>query len=626
MVTANMWSQPWMHLHYGYAGKDWVMPVRADESTTIDFLGDDFSVTMTREDSTSLRTFLPSELIDSITYLPQLTDDEKGHNHYRVFTMNIVTEDNADIATKEDWINCHITIDGLGEYSDYSGTARIKGRGNSSWLHYKKKPYKFKLDDKSKLLGMGKAKNWNLLSNYRDVTDMMNVFGFEVARHMGIPYPNSTRFVEVFLNGEYVGVYQLTEKIELGNNRVEINKEGGILLGIDLDDGPSLSPNAGDNFWSDIFNLPICVKEPEDASHELLDSIREDFAQMEIMVKTHDYNGLDSLLDIPSFIKMLQMQELLRNVEICAPRSIFVHKEQGGKYIFGPAWDWDAAYGFNWENWETGHKFFDEPYTLMLGTRPGIQENAYGGLNPFWSEMFNNKSFVSLYKELWQQFSPDIINTPWIEVQHFVDEMTLSGAYTRDTDRWPLQTYYSSNNGWGPQTLVKFKPAEELEKMLSWLKIRKNNLDNVIAAYPSGTDKIDEFVEIKEPVVEYSTNSVTVTAQMDYSLNYSQNYQIMIDGSKIQRMLGGTPSRLVAINADGSEGSNTAAGTYGAWFDDRGTQSWSRAHVYIESDDLYSWNYGCHPDNCEDGHSHTARMQYRRGQKRVTVTVNFTIQ
>ena len=257
-------AQDWVNVQRNYGGESWTIPLRIEQFSQFDFSDDETSMrgyTQTKDGAEMVVPF-SVEYLESLTFYSDLTDEEKGHNKYRVFTMNITTENGVGIQDKENWINCHISIDGKGEYSNYSGTGRIKGRGNSSWLYYKKKPYKFKLDSKSKLLGMDKAKDWNLLSNYRDVTDMMNVFAFETARWMGMPFTNHTRFVEVFLNGDYVGVYQLTEKVELGSNRVAIDEDEGVLLSFDKDDGPELSPGATDNFWSEVYGLPMCVKDP----------------------------------------------------------------------------------------------------------------------------------------------------------------------------------------------------------------------------------------------------------------------------------------------------------------------------------------------------------------------------
>ena len=521
---------------------------------------------------------------------------------------------------KTKWIDCHFSLDGKGEYSDYSGTGRIRGRGNSSWKYYKKKPYKFKLDTKSKLLGLDKAKNWNLLSNYRDVTDMMNVFAFETARWMGMPHTNHSRFVEVFLNGDYVGVYQLTEKIEMGKNRVDIDEVEGVLLSIDLDDGPSLSPEATDNFWSEVYSFSMEVKDPEVFSLALMDSIRDDFAVLENAIKARDYALVDSLMDIPSFIGILQLHEFLYNVEIDAPRSLYLYKDKGGKYTFGPVWDWDAAYDFDWSNWTENHTYFSDYRELIYGKDPVKATGAAYHINKFFRDMFGDPTFVAQYKKAWADRSDSIYVHGWEEVEKYIAEMN-KGAYSRDVKRWPLTM--TTGGWWGETYTTTFVPSEEIDKMSTWLKRRKNYLDQIIADYP---ETAEDVVDIPAPVVTVEDGVIHVAATMEFAGGYSQTHRIEIDEEVVTNLLGGEPRSLSPLDADGTVGTNTAAGRYGAWFDDWGdTNQWGWSHVYIESDELYSWKYGCHPNNCQKGDVHTVTMQYKRNTKTVNVVVTFTI-
>lgn len=610
-------AQDWMNVHRHYDGQDWTFPLQVEQFLQFDFSADGKTLRLVtkKADESDIVVPFSMEYLDSISFSPSLTDEEKGHNKYRVFTMNISTEDGAKIQTKDDWIDCHISIDGKGEYSNYSGTGRIRGRGNSSWLYYKKKPYKFKLDEKSKLLGLEKAKNWNLLSNYRDVTDMMNVFAFETAQWMGMPHTNHTRFVEVFLNEEYVGVYQLTEKIEIQKHRVDIDEERGLLLVLDQDDGPNLSPDTQDNFWSEVYNLPICVKEPEDLTAEQIDSIKEEFSIVENAIKQRDYEALNQLVDIPSFISILQLHEYVYNVEIDAPRSLYMYKDKGGKYTFGPVWDYDAAFDFDWNNWTENHTYFSDYKELIYGTDPLKATGAAYHINKFFRDMFGNSEFVAQYKQAWAAKSDSMFIHPWEETQKYIDEMKSSGAYRRDVEKWPLK----NPDWWGGEYDVE----EEIEKMSTWLQARKKYLDRVIAGYPEGGDPI---VVIAEPVVKVKEDAVEVTATIDFAGGYSQDYQIRLDQSEIEALLGGAPTALEPLNQDGSVGWNTAAGRYGAWFDAYGnTNEWGRGHVYIESNELYKWSYGCHPANCAPGEQHTVSMQYRRRNKTIDVNVTFTI-
>lgn len=611
-------AQEWMNVHRNYDGESWLIPLRIDQFSQFDFTedGERMRGYTQKKDSSELVVPFSVEYMDSLTFSSDLTDEEKGHNKYRVFTMNITTEDEAAIVEKETWVNCHISIDGKGEYSNYSGTGRIRGRGNSSWLYYKKKPYKLKLDTKSKLLGLEKAKNWNLLSNYRDVTDMMNVFAFETARWMGMPFTNHTRFVEVFLNGDYVGVYQLTEKVEIGSNRVNIDEEGGVLLSFDQDDGPALSPDATDNFWSEVYSLPLCVKEPEDLPQEQMDAIKADFAVLERAVKARDYAAVSDLMDIPSFISILQLHEFLYNVEIDAPRSLYLYKDKGGKYTFGPVWDWDAAYDFDWSNWTENHTYFADYKKLIYGRDPVKATGANYQINKFFRDLFGDETFVAQYKQAWANVSDDIYSRNWQEIQKYIAELD-KGAYARDVARWPLK----NPNWWESDYVVQ----DELEKMSTWLWKRKDYLDGVIAGYPDGGTST---VVITEPVVKVENGKVYVTATMEAAGGYSQDYRIKIDKSEVEALLGGKPTALNPLDADGGTGRNTAAGVYGAWFDSWGNTAdyyWGDVHVYIESNELYSWAYGCHPDNCRSGDVHTVAMQYQRGMKTVDVSVTFTI-
>lgn len=161
--------------------------------------------------------------------------------------------------------------------------------------------------------------------------------------------------------------------------------------------------------------------------------------------------------------------------------------------------------------------------------------------------------------------------------------------------------------------------------MKQWLKDRVSYISQVIESYPTP----DEIVITPEPT--YVTNadgSITVSVTMLANLGYSQEYTINISKSVIEKALSGSPTDLIALNANGTKGlSNTTNGTYGAWFDSKGnTNHWGNdSHVYIEANDMFVWAYGCHPDFCRKGDTHTVTMQYNKGKKAVNVTVTFTI-
>lgn len=137
----------------------------------------------------------------------------------------IDTENGAPIVSKEDYINATMKIQGNETYNSenstlYDGVIEIRGRGNSTWS-MPKKPYKIKLDKKTDVFGMGKNKHWVLLANYSDESLMRNTLAYNFSGSLGMEQM-STVWVDVVLNGEYVGNYQFCEQVRVDETRVDV--------------------------------------------------------------------------------------------------------------------------------------------------------------------------------------------------------------------------------------------------------------------------------------------------------------------------------------------------------------------------------------------------------------------
>ena len=381
---------------------------------------------------------------------------------YRVAKISINVDGNMAVTSKEkaDYRGCTIKIESDTAVWNYEGRGRIRGRGNSTWEWYPKKPYRLKLDEKAEILGLAADKDWVLLANYRDPTHLMNTFVFEMGERLGIPYPNHSRYVEVTLNGDYVGLYQLTEQIEQGKNRVNIDKEKGWLLALDADDGPEHSPDAEDNFWSEIYDLPVCVK------HGDITTAKATFAELERLVKQHDYDALAAAMDIPVMIDYLLIQEYIYNVEVAAPRSIFLHKDTEGRWTYGPLWDFDAGFDFDWGTMYTGHQFFKDYRETVLGTDPARHISDYTYTSSFFTDMWKNKEFVSEVKRHWKQIRPRIMAEFWPETKRYAE--AAKEAMERDAKRWPIDKHYQT----------------EINRMEKWLNSRTIYMDNIVSNYP----------------------------------------------------------------------------------------------------------------------------------------------
>ena len=329
--------------------------------------------------------------------------DDSGNNDpqiaavdsFKVAKISIITENAASVSSRDNYVNCTIEIQSDTKQWNYSGKGTIKGRGNSSWLWYPKKPYHIKLDQKAEILGLKSERDWVLLANYRDPTQLMNTFTFIAGRGLGLNYTNHVRYVEVTLNGNYVGLYLLTEQVEQGSSRVAIDETQGMLLSLDLDDGPELSPGATDNFSSSVYQLPVCVKSPEINGSSQLSTIKSTFSQLETVIKNGNYDAVSKLLDIQSFIDYMILQELVYNVEVDAPRSIFMYKDVGGKWTMGPLWDFDAGFDFDWSTMYIGHNYFTSYKELVLGTDPVNHTSGYY-VPAFFTDLFRSIKPVGL--------------------------------------------------------------------------------------------------------------------------------------------------------------------------------------------------------------------------------------
>ncbi len=131
----------------------------------------------------------------------------------------------TEITSKTEYIDGTCTIQGNAEYTSetqlYSGAMQIRGRGNYTWVH-DKKPYKIKLDTKTDVLGMGTSKHWVLLAEYMDPTHLRNEIMPELSRMVDMEYTADSKAVAVVLNGEYNGVYHLSENVRIADDRVNI--------------------------------------------------------------------------------------------------------------------------------------------------------------------------------------------------------------------------------------------------------------------------------------------------------------------------------------------------------------------------------------------------------------------
>ncbi|MFB2118269.1 CotH kinase family protein [Parapedobacter sp. 2B3] len=372
----------------------------------------------------------------------------------------IETDGRQPIVSKDDYINATLRVDpGTGyEQENRLIETEIRGRGNSTW-GMPKKPYRMKFHDKEGVLGLGATKNWVLLANYADKTLLRNYVAFELGNQLIAGFTPRTRFVEVYLNGQYEGVYHLTDQIRVEGDRVaideldedEVDEEtitGGYLLEIDerLD--------ADRWFHSDVMRFPFTFKSPEEPNDAQFDYITAYIAEVEAIITDPDIGGrsadYEALIDVPSFVNFYIISELVRNNDTGGGGlSIYMHKPRGGKLAMGPLWDFDIAMGnINYNGNEA-----PEGWWIKTGNR-------------WYEALFNDPKFVQAVKARWQEVAPSLRDSllATIDAAAFG---TLRVAQQRNFERWDIL------NEWvWPNHAVLGSYEAEVNYLKEWLTTR----------------------------------------------------------------------------------------------------------------------------------------------------------
>jgi hypothetical protein len=199
------------------------------------------------------------------------------------------------------------------------------------------------------MLGMPSAKNWVLLANYNDKTLMRTKIAFELARRIKSDFAPQSRFVEVVLNGDFIGNYLLTSQVEINESRVNIaapsaaDITGGYLFELDS------RLDADFSFRTSAKNTPFTFKDPDaptTAQYNYLKNYVNETEQSLYGANWKDpVNGYAKYIDAESFMRWYFVNETIKNQDSWDFSSIYYYKNVGGKIGMGPVWDFDISGG-----------------------------------------------------------------------------------------------------------------------------------------------------------------------------------------------------------------------------------------------------------------------------------------
>ena len=177
-----------------------------------------------------------NDFTEIVTY--SVTNSDGDVEEYTVDLMRFTglpiiylkTDDAVAIDSKEDYVQGDTSLDGGRDFDNLDDLEmKIRGRGNSTWGLHPKKPFQMKLSDKAEFLGMPNDKKWLFLAEYSDKTMLRNKISFEMGYISNLDWTPQGRFAEVYINDEYNGTYNVTQKVEESDNRVPLGDTGYLL-------------------------------------------------------------------------------------------------------------------------------------------------------------------------------------------------------------------------------------------------------------------------------------------------------------------------------------------------------------------------------------------------------------
>lgn len=401
-------------------------------------------------------------------------------------------------------------------YNNYSGKVGIEIRGNYS-ASLPQKPYEFETRDLSganldtALLGMPSENDWTLIAMYNDKSFMRNTLSYDLFDRMGHWGPRS-KLCEVVLNGDYQGVYALTEKIKRDPNRVDIAKldptevtwpdiSGGYILKTDYHN-PS-------NSWQSSFSpidhpgIPVYLVYVYPKPDEIVQAQRLHIQNFIFNYETALYGtafadtsiGYRKYLSVRSFYDYFIINELSRNVD-GFKKSAYYYKEKDkpdgtlGKLKAGPVWDFDWAWKDIWD------------CTIFQATDGSGWSHHINDCNPdingtgWYVRLLQDSSFANELNCRWTDLRGNLLDTT--RLFGFMDSIA---NYSNEAQQRHYALWGNMGNATGtPEVNPPAQSyAEEVENLKSWIRRRivwldanmfgNNNNCNLVANENSNRDR-----------------------------------------------------------------------------------------------------------------------------------------
>ncbi|GHT47558.1 hypothetical protein FACS189440_08400 [Bacteroidia bacterium] len=354
----------------------------------------------------------------------------------------------------------------------YTGNILIDGRGNTSW-NRAKRPYNidfvgedWETANPAALLGMPACDEWALLNFWVDRSLMRIPLAFYLGQHMkGMAWTPRGRYVEVWINDDYRGLYFVSEKVQRDDNRIDIKKlnaestdlSGGYILeATPRDGGKSTAIETATQIQSGGYDINFVFKypKPKNVTNDQRMWIKSYLDEFENVLRGDNYkdpeNGYQKYINEESFIDWTILHELSKGVDNLFHASVFVHKDRNGKLNMSAPWDFDLSFcnsGVYTEegNWVKTHRWFGRLN----------QDNRYA------------QKFIARYEEFLPLFNqiPEILQANYLQLEE-------AGVLEREHQKYPKIIDEFVSDGEGRRTPTTYKG--HVQFLSEWTMSRNN--------------------------------------------------------------------------------------------------------------------------------------------------------
>ena len=307
--------------------------------------------------------------------LADLTADTEIKIYAELFTDELpiihINTNGAEINSKSTYTDMTFSLSNCeGELNEVTGGIRL--RGNST-MHYPKKPYRIKFDKKQSLFGLEKAKSWVLLAEYLDPSALHNHAAMSIASQMdGLSFTPTMHKVNVYLNGDYIGLYTLCEQVQENEGRIDIEVDiteqmtalKDFNFFVCMDYNVSIDPEAilGENaFYIEKYNQYFELKYPEKDQFTSEAQFEKFFGELVAYVTRvldafteKDVDWIKSEVNLKSLADYLIVDQVMGERDH-ASKSFHMYytstsdnDEENLKLNFGPVWDYDFSLYTPW--------------------------------------------------------------------------------------------------------------------------------------------------------------------------------------------------------------------------------------------------------------------------------------